>query len=683
MSTAQDAPLFHSTADEFREEDDEEERDRETADLHALQFSRRVFGVSRLDESLETEGSNDSIDESREEDGRALEDRGRGRGIKSSWNGGRRSAMKRGLPGPETVGEEEIEDDQGYRDRHGSDVSSGGGPARMVDVGLESTMAESEVPEDLMTERQLAGSPAPFQTFGRPRLETNHLQRQRDLEAARGISQPASVAQSVETVPPTVPVIIGEPPRHDQFWGHLYLISVFGMLASFFLVFLHTSAPGKNPLGDTIYTTLRSSFHLLGVDTVASIIVGLIWLALLRSFAKPLFYLLLVAVPVVLFSFSLYPFIESFNGSDSGSSVQSRVMRWFSIVPLILAVAWVFTAYKGRHAFSKAIGILEFSGRILAANSALLVLGFAALAVVVSFTWIWILMFTRVFLGGHRSGSLFLIDLTTWWTGVFFVLVYLWTLGMINGIQRATTAATVSQWYFHRNAEPGLTSPVIVQAAFLHSLTTIFGTVALSTFLALLVRLPLLILPRRLVGVLSIFAYSLIPTPIATLMSPLTLTYSAIRSQPLSPSARALSQMSFLGPQLPTTTLTPRSFGARNSAAPLLPYRLAKLLLHATRFIMAMALGFGGWVATARQLAISMPGSESSIRGSAYAYVVGLVAGAIGWGILGTIEGVLSGIVDACVVCWGIEKGTAGGGAYCLEAGYLFGEGRDRSELPR
>ncbi|EHL03069.1 hypothetical protein M7I_1043 [Glarea lozoyensis 74030] len=32
---------------------------------------------------------------------------------------------------------------------------------------------------------------------------------------------------------------------------------------------------------------------------------------------------------------------------------------------------------------------------------------------------------------------------------------------------------------------------------------------------------------------------------------------------------------------------------------------------------MAMALGFGGWVATARQLAISVPGG-AGIRGSAF-----------------------------------------------------------------
>lgn len=142
--------------------------------------------------------------------------------------------------------------------------------------------------------------------------------------------------------------------------------------------------------------------------------------------------------------------------------------------------------------------------------------------------------------------------------------------------------------------------------------------------------------------------------------------------------------MDFLAPQRPTTTLTPASLPRKGSAqqvdqscAPLLPYRLSKLILHATRFIMAVALGFAGWVITSRQLRIERP-DGAGVRGSAYAYVVGLVASFIGWGVLGAMEGVLSGIVDAVVVCYGSEKRMAtGAGGYCMEAQWLFGEHRD------
>jgi hypothetical protein len=90
---------------------------------------------------------------------------------------------------------------------------------------------------------------------------------------------------------------------------------------------------------------------------------------------------------------------------------------------------------------------------------------------------------------------------------------------------------------------------------------------------------------------------------------------------------------------------------------------------------MSLALGFGGWVSTARSLNLAKAGH----KGSAYAYIVGLIAGAIGWGILGAMEGILTCIVDAVVVCWGSEVGSSGKGEvrYCREAGHLFGEEED------
>ncbi|KAL2070690.1 hypothetical protein VTL71DRAFT_13716 [Oculimacula yallundae] len=684
-----DAPLFHSALDDFREEDDEEERERETADFFALQKSRRTFApIARLDDSRETdpEASNESVETTRDGDGRATEDRGRGRGIKSSWNGGGRSMRGRGRT-PGTIGEEGSDKDTESLRR--SSEASSRGRERMEDVGLESTIEDDDPPDDLAVE--LDDSPPAFQNFrsaaksGPIRLpqDSKQSREQRDAEARRmagaGISRPPS---SVETVPATIATTIAEAPKHDVFWGSLYLICLGSLFATFFLVFLHTETPDKN-IGDTIYTTLHASFHLFAVDTVVSIVVSLVWIALLRSFVRSLVHLILLAVPIILFSFSLYPFVSSYKGAAHGNSLQDKAMRWLSFIPGIFALVWLYTIYRGRHSLNKAIGILEFASRILAANPALLGLGFATLGAVVVWTWMWLGMFTRVFLGGHLATSVtrFIIDATSWWLAAYFVLMYIWTLSVISGVQRSTTGATVSQWYFHRNAVPAPASREVVIAAFSHATSTIFGTICLSTLIALLIRLPLLVLPRRLMSVVTIFAYSLIPTPIAALTNPLTLTYAAIHSQALHPSARGLSQMTFLSPQAPTTTLTPRSFTARNNqATPLLPYRLAKLLLHATRFIMAMALGFGGWVATARQLNIAMP-EGAGIRGSAYAYVVGLVASFIGWGVLGAMEGVLSGIVDASVVCWGSERGMAGGGAYCLEAGYLFGEGRER-DLP-
>ena len=665
--------MFYSATDQFREEDDEAEHEREVADFYALQRSRRQFVESRLEES--SEGDDDGSRASglgESGDGRDADERGDARrgGIKSSWRGGLSGVG--GCAKAATATDEVKESTLQRVESQGSSDGRG----RMVDVGLDSITAD-DPPGDLAVEMPLdENAPSIQQLKKHPTSQDPYSPftplETRDDALRRDIDPPNSDTSSV---PPTVSIQPMEPPRHDAFWGNLYLISLASLFASFLLVYLHTSAPTlKKPLGDTVYTTMHASFHLLAVDTLIAIIVSLFWLALLRSYVRPLVYTILVAVPVILFSFSLYPLISSFRGAWHGTSLQDQAMRWLSSVPGFLAICWVFAVYKGRHAFGKAIGILEFSCRILAANPALLILGFSTLGGVVAWTWLWMGMFTRVFLGGHVSNikNFFIIDVSTWWLAAFFILVYLWTLAVGSGIQRATTAATVSQWYFHRLAVPAPTSNQVVKAALSHSTTTLFGTICLSTLLTLLVRLPLLVLPRRLIVILGLCTYTLLPNSITILTHPLTLTYSAIHSQPLNVSSRAVSQMSFMSSN-PTTPSNFRRGTTISRTSSLPPYNIALLLLHSTRLITSLAFGFGAWVSTARTLTLNESAASPTMRGSLYAYIVGLVAGAIGWGILGAMEGVLTGVVDAVVVCWASEVRN-GEVKYCREAGYLLGE---------
>lgn len=676
---AQNAPLFYSATDEFREEDDEEEREREVADFYALQRSRRQFGGSRLEESSEGEDDRSRTSGLSENgDGRDADERGRGRagGIKSSWKGGR-SKIEENKRTPDDVPGDLLT-------RIDSETSSKG-KDRMVDIGLESTTHGSaygdDPPEDIAFEIPPEDDPPSIQQFRNgPKTQfestSPFIPQPTSSEAVQ--EQPHPPASDTSEAPPA----IGEDsPRHDQFWGSLYLICLAALFASFFLVYLHTYAPSnKHPLGDTVYTTVHASYHLLAIDTMVAVIVSLFWLAALRSYVRPLVYAMLVAVPIILFSFSLYPFISSFRGQWHGASVQDKAMRWFSFIPAVLSGVWTISVYRGRHSFTKAISILEFACKILAANPGLLLVGFGTLLAVITWTWVWMAMFTRVFLGGHLSGAknFFIIDTSTWFLGLFFILVYLWTLSVGAGIQRATTAATVSQWYFHRLSVPAPSSRAVILAALSHSLTTSFGTICLSTLLALLVRLPFLILPRRFLAFFALCAYPLIPTSVQTMTNPLTLTYAAIHSQPLSHASHALSRLHALSPS------SARQFSTNNNNphTNLQPYNLSLLLLRATRLITSLALGFGAWVNTARLLTLQNA-AGNTVRGSLYAYIVGLIAAAIGWGVLGSVDGVVTGVVDAGVVCWGSEMQGGGGVRYCREAGEVFGDERSSEEEGR
>lgn len=663
----QDAPLFFSTAEDFPDDSDDEQRQhhREVEDAVALQKSRQHFGRSNLTESSEIE--DDDIEQ--KEDGQNHD-----REHDVSFSRGR-------LP----VSRSPPRRDSSMPDSDASSVPTSKGKSRLVDVNLASTI--NEEPPDSLAGFSVAGErdgqPMPFPMFktsGEGPRQSSFMPPETDEEANVGL--PHSPSPDRESVPPAPTVILPtqEPPKHDVFWGTLFQICLFSLFAAFTLVWFHTSAPtAKRPLGDTVYSALRGSTYMLLWDTIIAIIVALIWLALLRNYARISIFSLVIAVPIVLFAFSLYPLLASFKGSYNGNSYQDRAMRWLSFIPAIVATVWTANVWRSRHSMDRAVRVLEFSTRILTATPHLLTLGFATLAAVVTWTWIWMLMFERVFLSGHfttETGSKvrFLIDANSWWLGVFFILQYLWTLGVISGIQRATTAATVSQWYFHRLAVPQPTSEQVVRASLSHALAAMFGTVCLSTFLSLLVRLPLIILPSRLAGLMNVCAYWIIPTSLATLTNPLTLTYAAIFSQPLGIASRAVGHMSFISPTNSSNTMATRPFNQhiRRSSA-LISWRLAKLMLQATRYVMSFALGFSGWVRAARSLSID---GSAGLKGSLYAYVVGFVAASIGFAVLGAIENVVGAVLDAAVICWASETGGNGRAEtrYCREAGDLFGD---------
>jgi plasma-membrane choline transporter len=683
---ANPAPLFYSATDEFRDQNDGEEHQRDVADLFALQKSRRGFGPSHLTESsegdeLERSSNPDETEESLDPDDRRPFGRPRGRGIRSSWTGDGEGNHRRERlsPGVESVSEER----PSSAPESVPSTRSRNGKHRLVDVELSSSenssideLNDDDLKSDVEAPAYDRFAFTPSRVIKSAQTEQSWAGHNTEDEVSQTFPRPRD--------PDTDSVLPGiaeedeqlvEPPaeRHDLMWAQLFVLANAALAASAVLVYLHTDAPTTGtPLGDTIYTILRKSYVLLAVDTLVAIIVAAVWLILLRNFLRPLTYLIVYSVPIILFSFALWPFITSFKGYWGGKSAQDKVMRVFSSIPFIGAVIWTYIAIQSRHSINRAISIVELASNILSASPALFVAGFAALVATVAWFWIWLFMFTRVFLEGHWASSakkLFIVDTGTWWLGVFFVLMLLWTQMTISGIQRATTAAAVSQWYFYRQSQATTTSGEIVLASFNHAFGPLLGTTCLSTLISLLIRLPLLILPRRIAGFCAMCIYTMTPTPLASLTDPLTLTYAAIHSQPLAAAARGFSRL-----PLTSRTQTSRPFRGTKDSDPLSAYHTTHMLLHATRQIMALALGLGAWLSTARLVHLS----GTSYAGSAYAYIVGLGAAVVGWGVLGAVEGIIGGVVDACLVCWGSEMAAAGGvgrgKVFCREADEVFGE---------
>ena len=458
-------------------------------------------------------------------------------------------------------------------------------------------------------------------------------------------------------IPPEVQYPTPSMPKLDSFWGMLYLGLISCMFATSLMIWLRTEIPASVPLGDTMYTMLKKSSSLLVLDTILAICISMAWVILMRKYSTVLFYVSIVSVPFFMLALTIYPLVMSYRSAYGGNTSQDKAMRWTSFLPLILAALWIHFLYQGRHALNRSLGIIQLACSILSANAPLMLFSCATVGVFLLATWVWFGMFMRVFLRGHtvlNHGIVsWVLDPRSWGLGAFYIFMYLWSWGVISGIQRCTTSAVVSQWYFHRHVFPQPTPAAVTSAAFQYSIGTHFGTVCFSSLLRLLVRLPLFLLPSRAVGFIQIFVYNFVPASVISLTNPLALTNAVINSQGLIDSSRTISNMRYLdhGHNNPVSVNT-HSWTA---------YRLSKMLLSAARALTALCLGFGAWVHAACY----------TNGGSLYGYMVGLIAGFIGWFVLGATEGALSIIVDSAFVCFAIDN--AGRGGHCTEADRQFG----------
>jgi len=408
--------------------------------------------------------------------------------------------------------------------------------------------------------------------------------------------------------PPNVPepqFMHRESFSHDRPFAVLYALGLAVLLSTMAVWYL--SVETNHPIPGIYNAIISAQPRLLG-DTVLAIAVSLLWMLLLLSALRPFLYLLIGAVP----------------SAFAVLCICARESLRFSLLfPAFLCFVWVFVVYRRRRSLSRAVDIIQLACRIYCDCFALLGVAAAVLAVWIAFTAVWIPAFALVFL--DPRGLSFPLAL-------FYSFMYLWTWGILSGIQRATTSAVVAHWYFHRH-DDNTPSTLVIQSLFSQTLNTNLGTISFSSLLILLTRLPFLVLHRKLSWILAFF----LPGQTSSLSSPLTLVYSSIKSTPLLTAARATGQLYFL-----------------DQSHPFASYRLCKMLLFATRGTTACAMAAAAMISNG--------------------VLVGLVAASIGWIVVGAVEGTIGMIVDATFVCFAIDAQSNNGGyGHCKDAWNAFG----------
>jgi hypothetical protein len=411
--SGQEAPLFYSAADTFAEDEDDHNRERD-----ALKASRRNFGAFfGLGETPSGEPGEDP-DSFISDEAASRQDVS---GLAASWRPARtrtspllgregtipESAMEeseestesnetmRRIEDPPFQGDTAADDGEGHYFYNPEEESQMSQPPD--DVQHQVPLNDDEDEEDDSVSNDSDRSDRPFH---RP-IDQSVLGDQESFRA-----YPPRQPLPADTLPRPISAPPLAPTSHDAAWSALYGLAMAGMFATSFMIWLGTETPDKSsPLGDTIYQVLHQAFPLLVSDALLAIGIAILWLILMKHALQPFVYLLLVTVPVAMFTLFLVPLIQSFSGRWDGGTIQDRAMRWGSVVPLAIGVWWTWRMWRERGSVSRAVSIIALSGKIVLENSALVPLSFAGLGAFVAFTFVWVLMFSRVFLRAYSDGN--------------------------------------------------------------------------------------------------------------------------------------------------------------------------------------------------------------------------------------------------------------------------------------
>jgi len=394
---ASEAPLFYSATDKFIDEDDHN-RERDTLKASRRNFGA-IFGLGVHEEQEEGQESGDSFlneGESQEEEREDIT------GLAASWKPS--ASMFRGMGFQQSRRMQESMDESETSESGQSDSTTR--PIRSELLGQQSMadgdgeyfynpgdmeMSTDQPPDDLHIETP----------FIPPQPSTGLRETPPAPILQGGARQPNDSLPRPVTAPPVTMF------SHDSTWAAFYALSMAGMFASALVIWLGTEAPINTlPLRDTIYSALRSAFPLLISDTILAVGISILWLILMKHALQPFIYLLLFTVPIAMFTLFLVPLIQSYRGQWDGNTLQDKAMRWGSIGPALIGVWWTYKMWKERQSLHRAVSIIALSGKIVRENPGIVAFSFWVLAGFIAFTFVWVLMFTRVFLRGNTEGSI-------------------------------------------------------------------------------------------------------------------------------------------------------------------------------------------------------------------------------------------------------------------------------------
>ncbi|KAG0016108.1 hypothetical protein BGZ82_001205 [Podila clonocystis] len=429
----------------------------------------------------------------------------------------------------------------------------------------------------------------------------------------------------------------------DPFFAVLYLAA----LAAYFIlgiVLLFTTSSSR--LEDQIYnvySVIKSSAGILTMIVLLSGAMGTLWFLTLRSFARPVVWTTVLAVPCLAIIAFIWSLVSSFNGpkrQDGGRDPQDTGLTILSFLPLSVGSLFLSVIYLRRQHIARTTAIIELACEILKDNPDMFFVSFGLMLIHVVFTAIWLVFFARVFLIGHvdsTAGGSWVLEGNFYPIAAYLIFIYMWTSAVLSNVQRVTLANVVSKWYFHRHEPFAYHSSKTTEPALINAATTSFGSVCLGALFIAIVQFSVFVLSRTAKKLkdhsfpLFVFIATCcrVAQGLVENFNNYTLIYVGITGESLFAAARSASKIFH-----------------RNLLWGLITDFLTKLVLFINATMLSLLTGFAAYIFATHTLK------------SPYGYVIGILSSIIPFYITRFFTHIMAITVDATFLCYAIDLDT-------------------------
>ncbi|CAI2167806.1 19954_t:CDS:2 [Funneliformis geosporum] len=420
-----------------------------------------------------------------------------------------------------------------------------------------------------------------------------------------------------------------------------------------FLIFTTNSYVLKDYSHGSVFFAIRDSVGPLLFALFFSLIMGVIWILLLRSFTKIIVWGTLTAVPFICFAIFIWTRVEAFSGAlrDSGKpDPQDDALAVLSFIPLIIFIVYSIILFTHRKKIERTISLIQLAIDIVRDNPQMFWVSLKILTVYVLFTIMWLYVFSHVFLVGHMvqiaSEDIWKLEPNTYLLILYFIFMYLWTSAVLSNVQKVTISGVIILHKFEYNnilifcyfrndyddLDDSDRNKEVTDISFLKATTVSFGTVCLGGLILSSIQIIKYFtdfLKKKFKNSSVLCCLSWVLTFIDGIIDNLnnyTLIYVGIYGENFCSSAHKTTKL-FRG----------------NLVSGLVSDFAAKSILYIGSIIIALICGFATFIYATHTLQ------------SPYGYVVGIIASIVPYYISQFYTHIMMNTVDATFVCYTID----------------------------